>query len=85
MPTYVYGCGNCGSIQEHLRTIRDRLNHVKCKECGDEMEMIIRAPMVSVPEAMKERLNRNYEERKKKKAMGEYSAGDNSADRVLKR
>lgn len=72
MPIYVYKCPKCGCVEEYFRSIESRLERVVCLLCHKDMELQMRAPAFKITENMGERLNRNYEKRKEKKASGEW-------------
>jgi len=44
MPTYEYKCKSCEKITEKRLSVEERVNPVKCEECGKETERIASIP-----------------------------------------
>ena len=73
MPIYIYKCPKCDRVEEHMRSISNRLNHVTCPYDGAEMPLKIRAPAFKMgAPGVVDRLNANYKIRQERKAKGEF-------------
>lgn len=59
MPTYSYGCDNCGELLEVLhRMIEEPM--VICEECNSRCSKIIEVSMVIIPQNMRSYKDPNY-------------------------
>lgn len=72
MPFYKYRCAECGATVELFRKISEMMDDTTCNQCNLNMEHVIEAPSVRIKESLDDRMNRNWEDRKKKKATGEW-------------